>query len=104
MQSSEKWSEIYLQLLEADKETALEPKELETLALAAYLTGRDAESLQILERAHQGYLHRKKTKQAVRCAFWLGFMLMNAGEWARSGGWMARGERLLSDEEVPDCA
>ena len=104
MQRFEKWSEIYLQLLEADKETALEPKDLETLALAAYLTGRDAESLQILERAHQGYLHRKKTQQAVRCAFWLGMMLINVGEWARSGGWMARGERILNDEQVPDCA
>ena len=50
MQRFEKWSEIYLQLLKADKERALEPKDLETLALAAYLTGRDAESLQILER------------------------------------------------------
>jgi DNA-binding CsgD family transcriptional regulator len=104
MQRLKKWTETYVQLLKADQKHRLEPKDLETLALAAYLTGRDAESLQILERAHQGYLHRKKTKQAVRCAFWLGFMLMNAGEWARSGGWMARGERLLSDEEVPDCA
>ena len=104
MQRFEKWSEIYVQLSEADKETALEPKDLGTLALAAYLTGRDAESLQILERAHQGYLHQKKTESAARCAFWLGFILMNAGEWARSGGWMARGERLLDDEQVPDCA
>jgi len=104
MQRFEKWSETYKQLLKADQERALEPKDLETLSVAAYLTGRDAESLQILERAHQGHLHQKKTKQAARCAFWMGFMLMNAGEWARSGGWMARGERLLNDEQVSDCA
>ena len=104
MHRFEKWSDIYIQLLKADKERALEPKDLVTLALAAYLTGRDAESLQILERAHHCYLHQKKTEQAVRCACWLGLMLMNTGEWARSGGWMARGERLLNDEQVPDCA
>jgi ATP/maltotriose-dependent transcriptional regulator MalT len=104
MQRFEKWTETYIQLLKADQEHALEPKDLETLALAAYLTGRDAESFQILERAHQGYLDQKKTENAVRCAFWLGLMLMNAGERARSSGWMARGERLLGDELIPDCA
>ena len=103
-QRLEKWTETYTQLSKADQEHALEPKDLETLALAAYLTGRDAESFQILERAHQGYLHQKKTERAVRSAFWLGLILMNAGERARSGGWMARGERLLNDEQVPDCA
>jgi len=103
MQRFEKWTETYIQLLKADQENALEPKDLETFALAAYLTGRDSESFHILERAHQGYLHGKKTAQAVRCAFWLGLILMNAGERARSGGWMARGERLLS-EQAPDCA
>ncbi len=104
MHRFEKWTETYVQLQKADQEHALEPKELETHALAAYLTGRDAESFQILERAHQGYLDREKTKQAVRCAFWLGLMLMNAGERARGSGWIARGERLLQDEQGPDCA
>ncbi|HEY9561311.1 MAG TPA: LuxR C-terminal-related transcriptional regulator [Anseongella sp.] len=104
MQIHENWSETYAQLLKAGQEQALEPKDLETLALAAYLTGRDAESFQILERAHQGYLDRKKTEQAVRCAFWLGLMLMNAGEKARGGGWFSRGERLLGGEQRPDCA
>jgi len=104
MQRFEKWTETYVQLLKADQEHALEPKDLETLALAAYLTGKDAESIQILERAHQGYLDREKTERAVRCAIWLGLMLMNARERARSSGWIARGERLLNDEQVPDCA
>jgi DNA-binding CsgD family transcriptional regulator len=104
MQRIEKWTETYVRLLKAGREHALEPKELETHALAAYLTGRDTESFQILERAHQVYLDREKTVQAVRCAFWLGLMLMNAGERARGGGWIARGERLLGDEQGPECA
>jgi DNA-binding CsgD family transcriptional regulator len=104
VQRFENWTEIYVQLLKADQGNALEPKELERLALAAYMTGRDAESFQFLERAHQGYLDQEKMELAARCAFWLGMMLMNAGERARSSGWFARGERLLSDEKKPDCA
>lgn len=102
MQRFEKWVEVYVRLLNADQESALVPTELEKLALAAYLIGRDAESFQFLERAHQGYLDQDKIKPAVRCAFWLGLMLMNAGEKARSGGWFARGERLISDEHPED--
>ncbi|HKK12152.1 MAG TPA: tetratricopeptide repeat protein, partial [Flavobacteriaceae bacterium] len=104
MDRFEKWTERYAQLLKADKERSLKPEELETHALAAYMTGRDAESFQILERAHLGYLDREKTVNAVRCAFWLGLMLMLVGERARGGGWMAKGERLLSDKQEPDCA
>jgi|GEM_PF-4297107 len=41
MQRFEKWTEIYAQLLKDDRQQALEPKDLETFAMAAYLTGRD---------------------------------------------------------------
>jgi hypothetical protein len=102
MQRTEKWAEIYAQLLKDDQEHTLEPDELETLALAAYLTGRDTESFQIFERAHQGYLDREKTKKAVRCAFWLGLMLMNAGERARSSGWLAG--HIASNRNVQEVA
>lgn len=104
IQRFEKWTETYIQLLKADQEHALEPSDLETLALAAYLTGRDAESFQILERAHQNYLQNENTIQGVRCAFWLGLMLMNNGEKARSSGWFARGERILNDKPGSVCA
>lgn len=104
MQRFEKWTETYKNLVKADQDRALELPEMETLALAAFLTGRDTYCYDILERAHHGYLTREKTEQAVRCAFWLGLMLINAGEKARGSGWMARTERLLSDEQRPECA
>jgi len=104
MHKLRKWTEIYTRLLEAGGEHALAPKDLETLALAAYMTGRDAESYQTLERAHLGYLNSGKTKQAARSAFWLGLMLINAGENARGSGWMARGERLLGAEQSAECS
>jgi hypothetical protein len=96
MQKSEKWTETYDQLLKADQKNTLNPNQLETHALAAYLTGRDSESFQILERAHQAYLARDETEKAVRCAFWLGLMLLNAGERARGGGGFARAERFMN--------
>jgi len=103
MQNFENWTAIYKQLLKADKEHAVAPKDMEKLALAAYLTGRDTESFQILERAHQSYADSGVTEKAVQSAFWLGLMYMNAGERVRSSGWFARGERLINDLQNQDC-
>ncbi|GBF17976.1 MULTISPECIES: helix-turn-helix transcriptional regulator [Arenibacter] len=104
MQRLEKWTETYERLIKTGKEHELAPQELETYALAAFLTGKEDESFQILEQAHQAYLVQRQTEKAVRCAFWLGLMLLNTGARARGGGWIARGERLLGDEKRPDCA
>lgn len=103
MQRTGKWTEIYEQLSESDREHSLEPGKLEKLSLAAYLTGKDSESFRLLERAHRSYIDRKMTGNAVQCAFWLGLMLMNAGEKARGSGWFARGERMLAEMKDRDC-
>lgn len=103
MARSKQWSEIYDQLSKADTEKPLEPKERETLATAAYLIGKDAESVDTLTQAHQSYLDEKNFERAVRCAFWLGMILINSGDRARGGGWIARGERLINDHEL-DCS
>src|SRR5215475_696513 len=39
---------------------------------------------------------------AVRCAFWVSFLLLNRGDFARTGGWLARGRRIL-DDGGKDC-
>lgn len=103
MSGDESWNDVYLQLTHADKGRPLDPTSLETLAMAAYLTGRDRESFQILERAHLAYLDRGETTRAVRSVFWLGVMFMQAGDRARSSGWFARGERLLGDLQETHC-
>lgn len=102
MRRIHKWADAYHRLLEGKENDAWEPAALEDLALAAYLTGRDLESFQVLERAHHAYLNSGKPLKAARCAFWLGLILMTDGERARSGGWMARGERVL-DENGQDA-
>ncbi|MBZ5632985.1 MAG: LuxR C-terminal-related transcriptional regulator [Acidobacteriia bacterium] len=96
------WSAAFSNLSSADREAPLEPEDLQRLAIAGHLTGRDAESADILIRAHQGFLAGGDTQSAARCAFWLGFGLLNNGELAQAGGWFARARRLLDDGHL-DC-
>ncbi len=76
--------------------------DLEQLAVAAFLAGRDAESAELWTRAHQEHLDAGRIEAAVRAAFWLAFGLMRSGEHARASGWLARAARLL-DACGPDC-
>ncbi len=65
--------------------------------MAAYLTGRDSEAADTLARAHNAFLGAGDGVRAARSAFWLAFMLLNAGEAARAAGWLARARRLLDE-------
>ena len=97
------WNDAYLQLAAADQELPLAAEDLERLATAAHLTGRDIDAGDIWERAHHRFLDQGDVERGVRCAFWLAFWLLICGERARSGGWLARARRLLSDDGR-DCA
>ncbi|WP_326650993.1 MULTISPECIES: response regulator transcription factor [unclassified Streptomyces] len=96
------WGDAYTVLSAADGQHPLDPDDLERLALAAHMTGRDTESDEVWARAHHAWLSRGEVPRAVRCVFWLGLDLVLSGEWSRSTGWMARGRRLL-DAERPGC-
>src|SRR5829696_1089722 len=98
----EAWAEAYAQLAAADRESPLEPDDLELLGMAAQLVGRDADSAELSERAHHEFLRRGDVARAVRCAFYLVMTLLNRGEMARGAGWLARARRLL-DEGGLDC-
>ena len=67
------WSDAYT--LFTNVEVAA-PDDLERLAIAAYLLGRDAESADAWERAHLEFLRVGDRERAVRCAFWLGIQLL----------------------------
>jgi DNA-binding NarL/FixJ family response regulator len=96
------WGDAFAQLSAADHDAPLEPEDLERFATAAYLVGRDADSADIWARAHHEFLIRGDVERAARCAFWLAFGLLNRGELARGGGWIARARRLL-DGRPGDC-
>jgi tetratricopeptide (TPR) repeat protein len=96
------WADAFAQLSAADRESPLEAEDLERLATAAFLIGRDDDGVDVGARAHQAFLRRGDVERAVRGAFWLAFGLLNRGEVARGGGWVARGRRLLDDLQR-DC-
>jgi ATP/maltotriose-dependent transcriptional regulator MalT len=87
----------------AERETRLEPDDLELLATAAYLTGKHRESAEFWTRAHHELMARGQLRGAARSAFWLGFNLLQRGDRARGGGWIARARRLLDEEGGTAC-
>jgi DNA-binding CsgD family transcriptional regulator len=96
------WREAYEALTAADRSASLDPGEVELLATAAYMLGREEEFRELLERAYRGHLDAGERLAAVRCAFWIGETLALQGELGRAGGWLGRAERLL-DREPTDC-
>ena len=97
------WADAFQAFSDADRETPLEAQDLELLALAAYLVGRDEEYLRTLERAYNAHRDMGERLRAVRCAFWLGFRLLMRGEMGRASGWLARAQRLL-EHDARECA
>jgi DNA-binding CsgD family transcriptional regulator len=97
------WEAAFQALSDADRESPLEAHDLELLALAAYLTGRDDEYLSTLERAYNAHLETSDMLRAFRCAFWLGFRVLMRGEMGRANGWFAHAQRLL-EQDARDCA
>jgi ATP/maltotriose-dependent transcriptional regulator MalT len=97
------WREAFQQLSSADSEASLEPSDLELLATAAYLIGKEADAAAVWTRAFHEYLDRDQPDRSARCGFWLSLTLLLRGDAAQSSGWLARTQRLL-DESRRDCA
>jgi tetratricopeptide (TPR) repeat protein len=89
------WLEAHEAFSRADDDGALEAEDLELLAMAKLMLGRDDESIAILERAHHRYLERGETQRAVRAATWIGMNLGFRGAIAPANGWLGRAQRLL---------
>jgi DNA-binding CsgD family transcriptional regulator len=96
------WANAYAELSAADHEAPLEATDLERLAMAAYLVGRDDDGDDASARAYQECLRLGDAPRAARCAFWLGLGLLYRGEVAQGSGWLARARGLL-DEGRLDC-
>jgi DNA-binding CsgD family transcriptional regulator len=93
--SAQAWSDAHESLSAADRGNPLGPEDLELLATAAYMLGREAEYRETLERAHRAHLDAGEELAALRCAFWIGVTLASHGEIGRASGWLRRAWRLL---------
>jgi DNA-binding NarL/FixJ family response regulator len=96
------WTDAYRLLSSADRAASLGADDLELLAIAAHMVGREDEWAAVLERQHHAHLEDGEPLPAVRCAFWLSLNLLLRGEAARANGWLGRGQRLLQREQR-DC-
>ena len=94
------WAEAYRLFETADREGPLDPEDLERLATAAYLMGRDDESEAIRARAHQLFFARGDREGAARAATWLAFGLLQRGARAPASGWFTRAERILDEAHL----
>ncbi len=96
------WKAAYEALARADEAEPLDAQDLERLATAAFMLGRDDDYLALHERAHHAYLADDDLPNAVRCAFWVGLNLVLRGEMGPGSGWLGRAQRLL-ERHGEDC-
>jgi DNA-binding CsgD family transcriptional regulator len=94
------WAESYRLLQAAERDAPLEPGDLERLATAADLMGRDEECEAYRTRAHQLFLDRGDHEGAARSAFVLGVGLLHRGARAPASGWFTRAERILENAQL----
>lgn len=93
------WSDAYHAFSCADHTATLDVDDLDRLATAAYLTGREVEFQHILERLYRAHVASGALPRAARCTFWLAITYLLRGEIGRSNAWTARGQRLVEDGE-----
>ena len=96
--ADEAWGPAFELLAAADRSNPLGGADLERLATAAYMIGRETDYRASLERAHRAHVDSGAHREAFRCAFWIGVTLARKGEMGQAGGWLARADRLLENQ------
>jgi len=91
------WGDAFAELSAVHREGPLDVEDLERLAVAAYMVGRDDDCENTWMDAHREWLRRGESERAARCAFWHALGLFFRGDLAPAMGWVARGRRILED-------
>jgi DNA-binding CsgD family transcriptional regulator len=81
---------------------ALDIDDLDRLATAAYMTGRDEDGFALWTRAHQLCIAEGSVHRAAAFGAKLGQTLGFKGDWSRASGWVERVANLLSEASI-DC-
>jgi ATP/maltotriose-dependent transcriptional regulator MalT len=97
-----KWGDAFAELSAAHREGQAGVEDLERLAVAAYMVGRDDDCEDAWLAAHHSWLRDGEPERAARCAFWQALGLFFRGDLAPAMGWVARGGRLL-EESRREC-
>jgi DNA-binding CsgD family transcriptional regulator len=92
-----RWRDAFADLSAAHRAGRLDAEDLERLAVAAYMVGKDDASQQAWVAAHHAWLRRGEPERAAGCAFRQALGLFFRGDLAPAMGWVARGGRLLED-------
>jgi DNA-binding CsgD family transcriptional regulator len=91
------WTEAYERLTAADAAAPLGAGDLELMGIAAYLVGRPDDSVAIGARGHLEAVRSGDVALALRAAYGVGMELIQRGEMAQGGGWLARAGRLVEE-------
>lgn len=97
------WADAYTLLTSADAASPLGAADLEQMAFAAYMIGREDDMVAFLERAHHLHLDAGDALAAARAGIWLGIDLALRGERGPASGWFSRAQRLVERHGEP-CA
>ena len=92
------WREAFEHLAEADRDVRLSSEDLETLAEAAWWSGRLEECIEARERAYGLYVEQGNRLRAAAMAMELRSDYGSKLAPAVAGGWKKRAERLLAEE------
>jgi DNA-binding CsgD family transcriptional regulator len=96
------WGQAHRLLSALADDAALPMDDLDRLASAAYLMGREQEAFDSWARGHRDCLAVGDIVWAARFAVRLAQGLGFKGDIARAGGWVGRGRRLLDEVNI-DC-
>lgn len=95
------WREAYGFLAAAAQGPGLSGGDVERLAIAANLIGAE-DWVERWAAAYRVCLEGGAPARAARCAGWLAYGLLNSGQVAQGGGWLARTAEAL--EHADECA
>lgn len=91
------WADACVHLEAADVASGLDLVDLERLAAATYLVGKEIDSTRVWTRAFHAAMDDEEPARAARNAFWIAFVLLNRGDLPGGSGWIARGQRAVRD-------
>jgi class 3 adenylate cyclase len=91
------WRDAYEHLTAADEDGRLGAEDIESLAEAAWWTGRLDEAIELRERAYAAFADAGEAARAGTLAVMLSIDYGLRGAMSVAGGWLGRAESLLAD-------